>query len=652
MAIRVQMPDGTIAEFPDGTSRDVIDRVAKQNAATLRQSQPKVPDVPRERTGIIPTIINRIPTIINQFGQGFTYGSADEAVARAEAAAGIMPYEQSLSSQAAERDAQSRRYPVTAAVSDLAGAILSPNPIGKLGAIRNAGRTVRAVTRAGSAGTVGGIEGALRANPNERAEGAVTGALFGTVAAPATEAFGGLLRGAWNLGKRAFRPDEARRANQELIASMRAAGLTDAQVAVKLAEAERLGVPMPFGQALGASGQQATERMALGGGQAADTVRSGSKGLLDGTKDRVDTYVRDATGPRENPGDITDAFKAARNKNAKQVYGEARGMGAVMDEDIANQIASDPWWQQMYKQAQIDARRKGDLPLPDIFDSKGNVTALPTVAAIDYLLRSGRAELSSKWRSGSPDASGLQALWDRLETRAKEAIPEYAQARKQYFDDSQLVRFAELGERLATMSASERERALRGLAPEAIQIVRRNARATLWDQMARMRDGGIPGALSSSENSRWLLNFISDSPAEAEKLAARLKGEMDLREYATKIDPNKGADTGRRLAAQGQGVDQLEKFETGSRFALGGNAERVAMLFNVFSGRLRGLTEGTRAEAAKMLMALDPDEQFQVLSRLSAEERKLAQEAVDRARRSQRDFAFGTRIPGLLNGED
>jgi hypothetical protein len=306
----------------------------------------------------------------------------------------------------------------------------------------------------------------------------------------------------------------------------------------------------------------------------------------------------------------------------------------------------------MYKQAQIDAKRRGDLPLPDIFDSKGKVTAVPTVAAIDYMLRAGRNELSSKWRSGSPDAGGLQAMWDRLEQKAKEAIPEYAEARKQYFNDSQLKRFAELGEQLGTMSASERERALRNLSPEAIQIVRRNARATLWDQMARMRDGGIPGALESTENNRWLLNFLAETPEEAKRLTTRLRGEKELREFATKVDPNKGADTGRRLAAQGQGVDQLDKFESGTRFALGGNVERVAMLVNVFSGRLRGLNEGTRAEAARMLMALDPADQMAVLARLNDEQRKLAQDAIERSRKSQRDFAIGTRIPGLLNAEE
>ena len=40
MTIRAQMPDGTVLEFPDGTSDAVVDRVAKQHIASTKQAQP------------------------------------------------------------------------------------------------------------------------------------------------------------------------------------------------------------------------------------------------------------------------------------------------------------------------------------------------------------------------------------------------------------------------------------------------------------------------------------------------------------------------------------------------------------------------------------------------------------------------------------
>lgn len=40
MTIRAQMPDGTVLEFPDGTSDAVVDRVAKQHIASAKKAQP------------------------------------------------------------------------------------------------------------------------------------------------------------------------------------------------------------------------------------------------------------------------------------------------------------------------------------------------------------------------------------------------------------------------------------------------------------------------------------------------------------------------------------------------------------------------------------------------------------------------------------
>ena len=67
MTIRVPMPDGTVAEFPEGTKPEVIERVRQQKARAAAPARPP----------------GMLQTGIRAFGQGFTYGGADEAIAAA-----------------------------------------------------------------------------------------------------------------------------------------------------------------------------------------------------------------------------------------------------------------------------------------------------------------------------------------------------------------------------------------------------------------------------------------------------------------------------------------------------------------------------------------------------------------------------------------
>ena len=76
------------------------------------------------------------------------------------------------------------------------------------------------------------------------------------------------------------------------------------------------------------------------------------------------------------------------------------------------------------------------------------------------------------------------------------------------------------------------------------------------------------------------------------------------------------------------------------------------MILNFIRGKLQGMTPETRAEIARMMMAVDPQDQARVLQELAAEERKLLIDAMQRGERGRQISAAGARIPGLLTGEE
>lgn len=636
MSIKVPMPDGTIAEFPEGTSSEVIERVRQQ----------KMRAAPRPETP------GMLQTGIRAFGQGFSYGGADEAIAGAERAAGVMPYEQSLREQAEEREAMRRANPLTYGASELAGALVSPNPFGKVGAVR--GALGRLGTQAGAGATTGAIQGGLEAGPDSRLAGTAVGAAAGSVAGPA---FGGLMagaRGARDIFQRAMRPDEPRVASQEMLAAMREGPLTSGQMLQNIAQ-RRPGEIQPLGLLMGQAGQGATERAAIGGGAAGDVVREFSQETLAGSGGRVMNVVNEMTGGnRQFTQDILEQYNKLRNANASDLYGKARAVGYVQDDEIVNLIIGDPLLRKLYKSAQTNAARQENLKIPDLVDKDGNLiqNAYPTVAGLDYLMRAVRTKKDQAFRNQDVNASGIRALFDRLDGLTKSAVPEYGAARARFAEDSELIKLSELGQRFQNMPQSDRATALRGLTPDQVGVVRDTARDTFYNRLASMDDAGLARALTSSRQNRDLLDFLAVSPDAAAQAALRIKQERQLQEFARNINPNMGSRTARTQAAAGGGVDQLARAEQTAEFVSGGAASRLMTILNMAQGRLRGLTPAVRADMARMLVQTDPEQQAQILSRLRMEDQLLMREEMQRAQRRLQDVQFGARVPGLLSTEE
>ena len=640
MPIQVQMPDGTTARFPDGTSPEVIERVRREKAAALQRGAET-----SGRTGVL-------PTAIQGFGQGFTYGGADEPIAGIEAAAGVMPYRQSLASQAAEREAMRRANPLTYGVSELAGALLSPNPFGKVGAVTSAyGRLGR---EAAMGGGIGAAQGALEAQPGERLSGAATGGALGAVAAPVAGAVGSLARGGSAVMGRAFNPNEPRIAAQQVLGAVRESKTDFPRLESDVALTSP-GETVPFGMRLGMPGQLATERAGIGGGKAADITREASQNILAESGARTMNIVNQMTGGnREFAQDTLARLKRARDRNASELYGQARAVGIVPDQEVVEMISRDPLTRSLYKQAQLNALRQENLKLPDLFDKEGNLiaNAYPSVASLDYLLRALRAKKDQAFRAGSVNASGINALFNSLDEKVKDLVPEYRDARAKFFEDSELIKFSELGQRFINMSEAERKVAVRGLTPDQLDLVRDTARDSLFNRLASADDAGLARMLTSTKQNRDLLGFIATTPEAAARAALQIRQERQLQEFARNINPNMGSRTARTQAAAGQGVDQLAAAEQAMQFAAGGPAARVMTILNLAGGRLRGLTPEVRADMARMLTTVNPEQQRRILERLKVEDQLLMREEIGRAQRRLGDVQFGAKVPGLLSTED
>lgn len=600
------------------------------------------------RTGVL-------PTAIQAFGQGFTYGGADEAIAAIESMLPGETYQQSLMRQRQERQAMRERNPLLFPAAEFAGALLSPNPLGKLGKIEETYGKLKTSLAGGA--LIGGVEGALSAEPEQRGQQALQTGVTSAVLSPTLRAAGDVVMGAGDIARRAFRPNPQRVAAQETLRALREGGLDPASMQRVLA-ANPPGMPAPFAFSMGQQGQMLSERAALGGGQAADTVIARADEITSGYPDRVRDAVQIATGPREFTDDIIQQYKNAKNVNAAQLYGAARARRVIEDDDIVQILNSDPLLKRAYEQAQVRAKRE-QIDIPDLFARNKKTGKLelipgayPNVAALDYTIRAIRTSKEKAYNSRNPNAPGIDALFTRLDRAVKDAVPEYQAASRQFFDDSRLIDLAEMGKKLLSLPQSSRQAQIAKLSPEEQVVVRRTALDALYNKLARMNDTSMANYLLDKTEGREALAFLGLTPEAAAQAAMRIRQERELFRFANRIDPNAGSDTARRVAAMGEGEDQIAAAQAGTRFVLGGRGERAGMILNFIRGKLQGMTPETRAEIARMMMAVDPQDQARVLQELAAEERKLLIDAMQRGQRGRQVSAAGARLPGLLTGEE
>lgn len=206
--IEVELPDGSIAEFPDGTTKDAIQGALRKKfggekpAASVDSEKAKRDDYYSK--GIyagaynpLGSIARTVDAVASGAQRAPLFGWDDEAQAGIATAGGLAgDYEKSRAGFDARKQAIREQQPISSAVGELAGGLATGGKLAQAG-VTMAGRSLPVVGRAGAAAVEGAGYGALvgagEARPGERGTGALLGGTVGAVTGAAASKAGDML---------------------------------------------------------------------------------------------------------------------------------------------------------------------------------------------------------------------------------------------------------------------------------------------------------------------------------------------------------------------------------------------------------------------------------------------------------------------------
>lgn len=327
-AIQIGAPDGSIVEFPPGTSDDII-KTAMAKAYPPPTAAPAAAAAPGN--GILGTIDDYVRAAAN----GMTFGLADRFAAGMGSATGIGgksgDYAGNLQSEQGKTDQFATDHPIGSIAANVAGGAVVP--IGAIGAAaKGASLGAKTLYGMGAGAGLGGLQGALGSRdltdlPTVAADAGKGAVLGGTVGAVLPGA-GKVLGSGYNAIADALTARAAglsRAATGHLTSAVGADGLPAVQARLAqlgpdatLADAG----PALLGKAQGAALNSDEGRSVL---QTALTHRN------EGTNQRIMGDVNSALGPAEDPQLVTDAIRAHRSAVDNVSYPTALGNAPDVD---------------------------------------------------------------------------------------------------------------------------------------------------------------------------------------------------------------------------------------------------------------------------------------------------------------------------------
>jgi hypothetical protein len=195
--IEVEAPDGTVIEFPAGTSDDTIKRVMRQNYP-VQDQQPADDNTLRR---------GAFGSASDSLASGMMFGFDDEIGAGMVAPIKALvegtsigdAYRTARDANRAQKARNREENPVASTVGEVAGGLALGGNLAK-GGLTLAGRNVPVIGRTGAAGAegaaYGGLYGAGNADDGDRLAGAATGAAVGGLTGGILERGGRAVSGA------------------------------------------------------------------------------------------------------------------------------------------------------------------------------------------------------------------------------------------------------------------------------------------------------------------------------------------------------------------------------------------------------------------------------------------------------------------------
>lgn len=323
--IEVELPDGAVIEFPDGTSPETI-------KAVLGKGIPK-----KEAPGFLGSAIHGA-------AQGLTFGFGDEMKAALRGGIDSLrtgepfgeAYDAWLGQNRGDLEQAREAHPVAAYGGEIVGATL---PLGGAGmAARGAPMAARMAAGAGTGAAQGAAYGygAGEGTEDRLRDALVSGLIGGGVGAaipPVTSAATSVASPFVEPIKSALGIGNAERASRAIGSAVERSGQTPADLASVVARAAAEGQPeYVLADALGHPGQRQLSGLARRPGPGRTEIVDFLTGRQADQGDRVASFVEDAFGVRgTSAAKTTEALTAARGAAADVAYRAARDGADAVD---------------------------------------------------------------------------------------------------------------------------------------------------------------------------------------------------------------------------------------------------------------------------------------------------------------------------------
>nr|WP_311538566.1 hypothetical protein [uncultured Bradyrhizobium sp.] len=329
-AIRIGAPDGSVVEFPAGTSDAVITRVMAQNFPAPKEATSPAREEKPDK-GWLRSADDAVRAIAN----GMTFGLADRFAAAMSSATGVgaqpqtaadlavgkgNDYAGNLEREYRRTDEFAKEHPILSTGANLAGGAVLP--LGAIGAAaKGASLGAKTLLSAGAGAGIGTVQGAVGSrdwtDPGQVAKDAAIGGAAGLVLGGAipgvSKAVGSGVQAVTNA-IRGRADGLSRSATNHLVAALEA----DKPAAVRT-ELDRLGPdamladagPAFLGKAQGAS---------LNSDEGRNVLFNALKARDQGTNRRIMSDVEAALGPAEDPATATRNIVDYRSQVDSQNY--------------------------------------------------------------------------------------------------------------------------------------------------------------------------------------------------------------------------------------------------------------------------------------------------------------------------------------------
>jgi len=584
-------------------------------------------------------------------GQGLAMGWGDEAEAWLRAKVGEDTYEKELENIKQDYARYSAENPFIAPASEFAGGVLpmvasymatpftggAAAPAAVATTARTAGALktlaqnpyLRSMVVGGATGTVAG---AGSSDPGERLEGAVPGAVVGTVLGGATPVAMRGVGAGYNWLKDRLSgsvPYLDRRAARKVNQALTRSELTPAEAEARVAADRGMGVPSTLAN-VSKPTVSLGEVVAAKGEGAADVMETGLERNRVGQRERVMGQTKRGTGTQGDFYAQEQEMVQNLRSNADTLYDDAYSFGTVNDPTI-NRVLQNPQFKTFFDEAKkiadnekVAAELRGEDPskyvLDDIFiaDSAGNITLakLPDVRTLDYIKRGMDAVIDRGYRGegmSSAEANSLKQLKrsmvDALDRATEvDGVSAYRTARQQYAGDAEVLDALRIGrDDFKALDSEQITSMMKGFSAAEQDAFRtgavRNIYSTVMDPTANIN--AAQRLIGSPEMQRKLMPLFG-SPAKFDLFKAAMERESQLFQQSNRILA--GSPTARRTAGvaafdEGEGLVGAALSDAMTTGWVGSLTNMAANLVSKAS-----ISDQVAERVAKLLVSSDPHE--------------------------------------------